>query len=170
MVTRIWDPASLDKAADFTMELAIPESSYPEKNPDGTAPVTSLKVEGSSIRFALQALKQVNENETMLDVVLNDLLDDSVADFTDEEMMKYMAEHDEEVVDSLEKTHNPFIDFGFAVDDGEGQKLTVTLTAPSGLIAFQSFQAMTNDKKLNALATSFMPLDNDDDSDEDWYN
>lgn len=162
MTYRIWAPAALDKKADFTLELAIPESAYPENNPDGTRPVASLKVEATTIKFALQTLQLIAENQTYADLVAFTIL--KTDNYND------VAAHDPENFRTLmRENHNPFMEFSMDAtgeEEDAGKKVTLTLTAPSGIIAVNVFKALTKSDKLNALAASFMPEDRDEEYDD----
>ena len=159
MSYRVFKPEALEAKADFTLKLTIPESSYDVKNPDGTSPVVSLKIEATSIRFALQAMSQMNEEESMLDVVAAQLVGDNF-----EELVK---SDPDAAVNALSAISHEFISFKFEASNEDNEVVSMEITAPSGLIAYQSFQALSGQKKLNALAAEFMPLEHDYDDDAD---
>lgn len=161
MTYRVFTPEALDAVADFSLQIEIPEEEYPQWNPDGTRPVVTLKVDGTSIKFALAAMGQVSEAEQILDVIASSLMGkDSTKDVTEE---------DEAAFEGLfTELHENFQMFTFTANGENEQSVTLTLSAPSGLIAFLAFNALTTSKKLNSLAASFMPIDRyDDDYDND---
>ncbi len=153
MSYRVFDVSALDVEADFVLELAIPEESYAVKNPDGTSPVVTLKVQGSTRAVALQVLSQVNESEDFLFIVGSTLVG--------EDFPEKVVSEPETVSAILSETHANFLTFEFAATVDDGSTVELSVMAPSGVIAFQAFQAMSSKVKLNQLATSFMPLDED---------
>jgi len=161
MTVRIWDTSVLDEVADFSVSLPIGESAYNVKNADGSTPSVTLKVEGTSRKFALQVLSSFNETEDMLSIILASLLGDEWVE---------IAERDPQAVaDKLEEISAEFMTFRFnAITDTE-ETATLTLTAPSGIIALRAFHAMTSKRYLQSIANNWMPLAEDDD-DEFFYN
>jgi len=163
MVYRVYTPEVLDVPADFSIELAIPVQDYPQSNPDGTRPVATLKINASTIKFALSSLLQINEGDHFIDLVAFTLLNDD--NFV--EIIK--ADVDAFGV-LLKELHEEFLSFTLSTKDEEGNFLEATLTAPSGYIAYRTFMALTSEKKLAGLATSFMPIDHDAEDDYDDYD
>lgn len=170
MTYRIFTESVLDEVADFTLKLAIPESSYNVKNADGTAPVVTLKVNASTKRFALAALREINTTQEMLNIIAQHRLG---ADFA-----TLVVKKPKKATKLMEKIDPKFYEFYFKATQDEadgGGEIEVTLTAPSGLIGFKAFQAMTNPQKLSGLLASFMPDEDEDDfddydTDEDYDN
>ena len=159
MPYKIYDETVLDKKAEFTLSLAIPEASYSTKNPDGTQPVVTLAIEASSNRFALGALLQLNETNEIFAIVAGAVTGKSPA-----KISKMVHKDPAALVTKLKAIHEPFATTSFKVsDDASGEELTLKLTAPSGMIAIHAFTAMTKEHKLNALLTTMMP-----DEDEYW--
>jgi hypothetical protein len=161
MTYRVFTPEALDAVAEFSLQIEIPEKDYPQSNPDGTRPVVTLKVDGTSIKFALAAMGQVSESEQILDVIASSLMGkDSTEDVTAE---------DEAAFEGLfTEIHEKFKTFTFTAHGESEQSVTLAVSAPSGLLAFLAFNALTTSQKLNALAASFMPVDHYNDDDEDY--
>lgn len=162
MSARIFDESVWEKPADFTMQLDIPETAYNVLNADGTRPVVSLKIEGTSILLAVQVLHQLHDEESFLEIIAQYLTDGHYA-----EMMQ-TDEGKNVLADKMSEIHNDFFTVEFDADFSETEKVSLTVTAPSGVIAFRALQAMTKDDKLDALMVSFMPKETDDDVD-DYY-
>jgi len=157
MTYRIFDKTALEQPADFSLQLEIPESDYPLKNADGTSPVATIAVKATSVRFALAVLGQFNEEESILDVIGAFLLG--------EDYLNLIENDTENSVAKLQEITPDFLTYAFDATGESGETINVELTSPSGYIGFRAFQAATSPKKLSALATSFMPLEEDDDFD-----
>lgn len=158
MAYKVYDESVLDKKAEFTLSLEIPEASYAVKNPDGSQPVVTLKVEASSNRFALGALAQLHETNEIFSIIAG-----AVTGKSAEKVSKMVKKNPKGLVAKMTEIHEPFSTTSFKVsDDASGEDLTLAITAPSGMIAIHAFTAITSNQKLSALAATMMP-------DEDEY-
>jgi hypothetical protein len=158
----IFDKTVLEKEADFTLRLTIPESSYDVKNADGTSPVVSLVVKGSSIVTALSVLNQLNESQEFLVIAAEQIVG------PDYHKLMKKDKGRTKVSEALSNIHSEFITFSFNATTEDNETVEFTLSAPSAIIGFQAFQAMTKPQKLQALAISFMPNEYDDE--DDYYD
>jgi hypothetical protein len=162
MTTRVWDTSVLEKPADFTMNLEIPSSEYDVKNPDGTSPVVSLKVVGSSIQFALSALKEIQGDNGMLDIIATNILGD--------DYITVVRENPDVLTKAIQEIHTPFATYDVSISTEEGDTLDLELTAPSGLIGYKAFQSMASVQKLSALAANLMPTESEYDDEDEGYH
>jgi hypothetical protein len=156
MTTHIWDPSALEVKADFTLSLELDEQVHPFKNADGSQQSVSVKVEATTVKFALGVLGNLHDGDDVLSVVGAHLFGDN--------FIEIMEEHPEDAATVLTETHEKFLEFSFTgKGEEEDQDIEVTILAPSGLLAYQAFQNLTSSKHLSALAASFMPVESDDD-------
>ena len=161
MVYRVYAPEALEVPADFSIELAIPVQDYPQDNPDGTRPVATLKINASTIKFALSSLLQVSEGDHFIDLVAFTLLND--------DNFEEIVAADVDAFNVLFKElHEEFLTFTLSAKGEDGDFIEATMTAPSGYIAYRAFKALTSEKKLAGLATSFMPIDHDAEDYDDY--
>lgn len=159
MAYRIMDKSVLQDAADFQMKLDIPETVYSKKNPDGTQPVVTLAIQADTIAFAVGVLRQMNETDMVAEVIAGGIFS--------AEYIEALESGDDAAAQlanaKFEEVHDEFLTFGCEVKGENDEKFSMNLTAPSGAIAYHSFQSMTSEQRLNAFVLNLMPLDEDDD-------
>lgn len=161
MTNRIYEEESLMKEADFTLFLNL-KGIYDEKNADGTDASASLRVEATSVAFALSMLSQLSEDRA--DEILEGL-----AEFCMEDeglsLEHKTSETEALFITAFSQNTLPFIEFVMKVKgdyNGKPSTASFAVKAPSYLIAYNSFVALTKKQKLSALAASFMPEEEDD--------
>lgn len=161
MTYRVYGPGALLKEADFTLSLSL-EGAYEAKNADGTNPSATLKVQGTTIQFALAIMSQLAEDDGALvaKAMVDKIRGEFGFDYSDENPT---GEQLTEMTKKLVEEHDQFLTVAVATkgvtDEGEEQEVTLTLTAPSYVIGLKVFLALTTPQGLRNLGTSFMPID-----------
>jgi hypothetical protein len=157
---KIFSPEALDIPADFTLSLDI-SNFYPVMNADGSAPSASLKVKGGTVKAAISAMSLMVQDEAsqILEVVLASAI--ATGGFVDDESLA----QDEAFDKFMSSTENGFFDISFSATvqnaDGSTVGIDFVLSAPSYLIALETFVELGSRERLNAFAASFMPDDDE---------
>lgn len=168
MAYRVYDESALDTVGEFQLTLDI-SSAYPVKNPDGSSPVLTAKVEAPTKRDAVLTLAKLGEDDAsgFLEVALDHCM--LAGGFSPETPLEELLQ-DEAFVNRFQDTSNGFFDIVveavLSTEGGEKSEFKMTVTTPSYDIAYSAVAVLTSNEKLNQLVGTFMPLENDDD--DDW--
>lgn len=168
MAYRIYDENVLDTVGEFQLTLDI-SSAYPVKNPDGTSPVLTAKVEAPTKRDAIQTLAKLGEDKAsgFLEVALDHCI--ITGDFNQELPLEELLK-DEAFVKRFQDTSNGFFDIVVEAvlsdEGGEKAEFKMTVSTPSYDIAYNAMAILTSNEKLNQVVVTFMPLVSDEN--EDW--
>ncbi len=165
MSYRVYDEDVMDTPANYSLTLDI-SSGYDVKNPDGTNPVATLKVNAPTHRMAFVALNSLAEDQAT--AVLGLILDSIATELQLPNELSYeeVMEQDS-FAEAFAENHLPFLTIDLSVDattpEGETLEINFLLTAPSYKIAYQAFVALTSREKLNGVLASLMPYEDDED-------
>lgn len=176
-MAKIYDESILDSATG-NLELSVDVSEdYNIKNPDGSSPNATVKIEAETLRIAATALTTLhndNEAEAMIMGEAADKLSE-----IDEEFL-IMATDDNVDMDELMKRVVDFAStnqdwataqFKMGIDvEGDEYDIIISITAPGYKSMVKSLNTVTSPNAISATISAFMPDDGSEDEDYSDYD